>query len=468
MIIEKVKINYQTMFKKILLIVILIAFTSTFAQDTIHGKMIPAKKYSWIILYKLNGVNQKYVANSTVTNGEFTIEIPKGSTPGMYRVLYDNNNNKFIDVIYNNESIDFEFHPNYPAELVKFEKSDENKLYQEYIEKISSVQNNLDSIQVVYFKTKDTKEEKKLTKIYTENLKNAITLQSSFEEKTNDKLASHYVKASKRYYSNTLIKDTNEYLEKIKAHFFDYVDFSNPNLAKSSLLIDRVMDYVMYLNTSDDIETLIKLRKDAIATVLSKIEAAKFKKDIIESLAYTFGQQENAIMVAYLFDNHYSKLPISLQDFEFKKVVMDMLKTTIGQQAPNIVWQEKRKDKTLYKLKGHKYYLVVFWSSTCPHCLQELPRLQKLLEGRSDIKTIAIGLETEESKLAWKEETFYYENFIHILGTNKYKNKYVDDYGVTSTPNFFLLNENKTIIEKPYDVKALKKIFEDIKPEKKK
>ncbi len=468
MILEKVKIKQQTMLKKILSVLIILVYSSSFAQHSIKGKMIPAKKYSWAILYKLNGVKQNYIANTTVENGEFAITIPKGSEPGMYRILYDNNNNKFVDIIYNKEDIDVEFHPEYPLQLVKFNKSEENKLYQDYIENIADVQNHLDSIQVVYFQTKDTKEDKKLHKLYTKDLEKLATIQNTFEKKSNGKVAANFIKASNRFYAKNLIKDTNNYLKLIKTHYFDYVDFDNKFLAKSSLLIDRVMDFVMYLNTSDDLNTLMELRKNAIVTSLSKIKNVQLKKDVIESLAYTFAQQENITLVNYILKNHFNKLPVALQDFEFKNVVMDMIKTTIGQKAPEILWKEKGKEKSLYKLKGSKYYLVVFWSSTCPHCLRELPILQKFLEDKKEIKTIAIGLETEESRLAWKEETFYYENFIHILGEGKYKNSYVKDYGVSSTPNFFLLNENKTIIAKPYDVKALKKIFENIKSEKKK
>lgn len=447
------------MLKKVLSILVILVYTNSFAQNSIKGKMIPAEKYSWAILYKLNGVKQNYVANTTVENGVFAITIPKGSEPGMYRILYDNNNNKFVDIIYNNEDIDLEFHPEYPLQLVKFNKSEENKLYQDYIENVASTQNHLDSIQVVYFQEKDLKKGKKLNKLYTTNLKKLVTIQNTFEKKSQGKVAANFIKASKRFYANNLIKDTNEYLKLIKTHYFDYVDFDNKLLAKSSLLIDRVMDFVMYLNTSDDSNKLMELRKNAMETSLSKIENVKLKKDVIESLAYTFAQQENIPLVNYIFKNHFNKLPVALQDFEFKNVVLDMVKTTIGQKAPEILWEEKGKTKSLHKLKDSKYYLVVFWSSTCPHCLKELPVLQKFLEDKKEFKTIAIGLETEESRLAWKEETFYYETFTHILGKGKYKNSYVKDYGVSSTPNFFLMDESKTIIAKPYDVKALKEFY---------
>ena len=98
-------------------------------------------------------------------------------------------------------------------------------------------------------------------------------------------MANNFIVASKRYYSKDLIKNPNDYLTTIKTHYFDNVDFDNPVLKKSSLIIDRVMDYVFYLNTSNDKNTLVKLRKKGIDTVISKIPVITLKK--IESLLYT-------------------------------------------------------------------------------------------------------------------------------------------------------------------------------------
>ena len=144
------------MFKKLLLLGLFLSFTNLFSQHILTGQMKPAnKEYTWGVLYKLNGVNQKYINNLTIENGKFSIEIPKNSPVGMYRLLYDNKNNKYLDFIYNNEDVTVEFHPDYPSQLVKYEKSQENIIYQKFIDKTSILQNKLDSIQVVYFQTKD-------------------------------------------------------------------------------------------------------------------------------------------------------------------------------------------------------------------------------------------------------------------------------------------------------------------------
>jgi len=471
MVIEKVKETSKLMLKKILLFGLLIAFANTFAQHTVTGKMTPKNKHSWVILYRLDGVKQKYVDNASadkgnfsVKDGTFSVKIPKGAATGMYRLLYDNKKNLFIDFIYNNEDVAVEFHPEHPVELVKYTKSVENKTFQNYMYKASTLQNTLDSIQVVYFQTKDKAQEKALQKLYTKELQKLKATQNASETESKGKIASIFITANKRFYANNLIKDTKEYLNTIKSHYFDNVDFNNPVLLKSSLLIDRVMDFVFYLNTSNDSETLVKLRKEGIVTALSKISNVDLKKDVIESLLYTFAQQEDIVMADYILKNQFTKLPISLQDYEFKAMVLDLLKTTVGVKAPDIVWEDKGTHKNLYSLKGEKYYLVVFWSTTCSHCLKEMPLLQKYLEDKPNIQVVAVALENKQSKIKWIDEKYYYEEFVHVLALSTtedsvYRSKYVKDYGVNSTPNFFLLNSDKTIIAKPYDVKELKEIY---------
>lgn len=454
------------MLKKILLILVLISFTAN-AQHSLHGKMKPVKDYSYIILNQLSSVNKKYIANAVVTNGEFKIEIPKGSAPGVYRLEYDVNKNLFIDFFYNNEEIDFEFHPDYPSTLVTFSKSNENKLYQEYLDEISVVNNKLDSVQVKYFQTKNLKENKVLTKIYTKELVNLKKIQEKFKKKSEGKLVKHYIKANKRHYKEELIKDTDEYLKNLKTHYYDNIDFSNEALTKSSFLIDKVMDYVLYLTNSKDPKTLITLHQKAITESLDKIKPLELKNDIMQSILYLFAQRQNKAVTDYIFKNHFNKLPVALQDLEFKKMIKDLFKTTIGEAAPNIKWDVYGKPFSLASLKKSEYYVILFWGSTCTHCLKEVPKFNEFLTTHKNIKALAIGIEDEKSKVGWKEETFELAHMTHILGlsetSNKWDNIYVRDYGITGTPSYFVLDSNKKIIAKPYDFVALQEFFKKLK-----
>jgi thiol-disulfide isomerase/thioredoxin len=453
------------MIKKVFfgLLLFLIGF-SLKAQDTIKGQMKPVKDHSWVILYQLKGVHQQYIANATIDNGKFELVIPKGKESGMYRILYDNKKNLYLDFIYNHENINVLFHPDYPSVLAKYKTSVENKLYQKYLDSISDKFNALDSVQVEYFKIKDTNLEATLNEFYHKKLDEVKTTQKTFETNSKGKLALHFIKANNRYYAKNLIKGTNQYMDTLRTHYFDYIDFNDSVLEHSSFFMDRIIDYITYLHTSSDAKKTDELQKRAIADVLKIIDKITLKKDIIESLMFMYAQQENKEIVDYLSENYYNKLPVSLQDAEFKLLIKDFFKTTIGQLAPEISWDVYGKKYDLYKLPKNDYYIVLFWSSTCSHCMKEVPKFNAFLKDKKNITTVAVGLEDDESKANWKELTFDFDNIkYHVLGLGKWQNKYSRDYGITGTPSYFILDKDKKIIAKPYDLDAIKAFFKDKK-----
>jgi thiol-disulfide isomerase/thioredoxin len=458
---ENSLLKQQTMIQKILFTILLFSvITVIVAQDTIKGEIKPVKDYSWVILYQLKGAHQQYITNATVENGKFEMVIPKGKEKGIYRLFYDNKKNLYLDFIYNHENIDLTFHPDYPSVLVEYKTSDENKLYQNYLDKISDNFNALDSVQVEYFKVKDSVLENELRKFYLKKLKEVSAIQKTFEDNSKDKLAHHFIKANNRYYAKNLIKGTDQYLDTLRTHFFDYIDFNNSVLERSSFFMDRIIDYVTYLHTAEDLKKSNQLQKKAIQQVLKKIHKPTLKKDVIESLMYMFAQQENKDVTDFIMNNYYNKLPANLQDPDFKVMINDFFKTTIGQPAPQISWDVYGKKHDLYSLPDNDYYVVLFWSSSCSHCLKEVPKFNSYLKGQN-ITVIAIGLEDEISKDNWKELTFDLENIkYHILGFGKWKNKHSRNYGISATPSYFVLDKNKKIIAKPYDLKALQKFFE--------
>ena len=447
------------MFKKIF-ILLLIFSSGIQAQYTVNGHMDPPLDYSWVALYQLQGAKQNYKANTGVNKGEFTLTMPTESEKGIYRLLYDLENRLFVDIIYNKEHISFTFNPRFPNKKIKFNESEENILYQDYLDAISKPQHQLDSLQVAYFNSVDTEEKDHISQLYYHNHTQVTNTQQHFERISEAKLAQHFIKASARYNSAKPISEPTVYLEQMKVHFFDFLDLNNPVLLNSTFINDKINDYIFYLNTSEDKATLDKLQKEAIATVLNKIRSnASLAKDIEEGLLYTFAQQENIEMVNFLI-NQYLQLPKDFQDVPFINEIKFQLKTAVGMLVPNISWTQNNTNADLYGLDKAKIYIVVFWSSTCSHCLKEMPVLYDYLKTNQQTQVIAVGLEDDESKAGWQQEITKYPKFINVYGTNKWENKYALDYGVNATPNFFVLDAKKKVLAKPDDVDELKLFFE--------
>ncbi|MGE5944123.1 MAG: TlpA family protein disulfide reductase, partial [Flavobacteriales bacterium] len=137
---------------------------------------------------------------------------------------------------------------------------------------------------------------------------------------------------------------------------------------------------------------------------------------------------------------------------------------SIGHKAPDFSFEIKENNtnviKKLSELQGAENYIIVFWSSTCAHCLHEMPLLHDFLKGqeKNKLKVIAIGLEGEANN--WNDTITKFPDFIHVFGEGKWENVIGDDYGVTATPTYFILNKDKEIIARPDDVAVLKTFYE--------
>lgn len=91
-------------------------------QNAIKGTLEPKGNFSWIMLYQLKGANQIYVTNEIIENGQFEIKFPENSETGMYRLIFENTGQKFVDFIYNKEDIDLKYDPNRPKLTTEFFK----------------------------------------------------------------------------------------------------------------------------------------------------------------------------------------------------------------------------------------------------------------------------------------------------------------------------------------------------------
>ena len=450
------------MIKKILFAFLFISSFS-YAQFTVKGELQPNGNYPYMIMYQLQGAKQNYIAHDSIRNGKFSITVPAQQASGVYRLVYDIKNRLFTDFIYDNENISLTLNPINPIQSVVFTSSKNNKIYQNYLKEAQPIQQKLDSLQTIYFNSSDKIADKKNSELYQKNNHNLTTSQKQFEALSTGKLVNHFIKASARYNTKDLIKSPTKYLASVKDHFFDNIDFNNEALLNSTFINDKINDFIFHLNTSDDKNILNQLYKEAITTVINKIRTNPgLTKDIEEGLLYTFAQQENISMVNTVL-NYYLQLPNELQDRGFISDIKGQLKTAIGNIAPNILWNEENKSQSLHMLSDSSYYIVVFWSSTCGHCLKELPLLKEYLKNKKEVEILSIGLETEESKNSWKDETYYYPDWIHIYGKDKWENKFAREYGVNATPSFFILNAKKKILAKPDDVRELKEYFVKIK-----
>lgn len=448
------------MLKKILFILFLISFTAK-SQHTLNGTMTPLNEdFNWVALYQLKGSKQIFVQNVTVENGHFSIEIPQESPAGMYRLRFKMSNESIVDFIYNYEDIELNFDPLHPYETTKFTISRENVMYNSYLLKSNAIEQNLSGLQYSYFKLTTESEQSSTQKLYESTLAYYHEVQQDFEERSSGMLANHFIKADRKYYTKQLIESPQEYLNSEKNHFFEYINFSDSVLNNSTFISELVLNYVFYLNVSEDVEVQQALYKNAISDVLDKMQHnTKLQSDVITTLLYSFSQNENLEIIDFIVENYYNKLPDSYKNNEDVKTILESLKMAVGRTVPDFTWEENDVTKSLYNLNTANTYILVFWSTTCSHCTNEVPQLYEFTKDKTDIAVIDIALENDN--IEFEKYNKLFENWTNVLGLGKWQNSIARSYDIISTPTYFILDANKKIIAKPELIEDVKAYFEN-------
>jgi len=454
--------------KKLLLLFVFIT-TIAQAQYTIKGTMTPPEKSDWVILYKIEGAKQKFISNSTIktetveiggqnqTIGKFELSLPEDAQKGAYRVTYRDKGAGFVDFLFNKENIEFVFNPQYPDQSIVFTKSIENKVYREYLEALTLSQSKIDEIQINYIKTKDKSNKKK----YKNALAKLKDVQEIYEGKSKGMLANPFIMSSKNTNPAYLLGDTQEYMNSVVGNFFSNVNFKDEDLYNSSFLIDKITDYVFLLNTSEEQDLQQKLYKESITKVMDKVGSnTKLKKETSGFLIERFTAARNSKIVDWLFADYYDKLPDAMQDAKFRSDKMTLLRASVGRIAPDFDWKEEGKNYKLSTLDDGESYLLVFWSTTCSHCVEEIPELYKYIKTQPKTSVIAFAIENDE--LNFNEFIKKLYGWHNVMGThpeNKWENEIVKTYQLLGTPSYFILNEDKKIIATPNTYKDVQDYF---------
>lgn len=432
--------------KKIFPLLLLMPFFCM--AQSVKGNFSPAEDFSYAFLYKATPEGANYVNRGKLDSlGNFEIQLDSVVTAGIYKIVYaippEENN---FDFIYDGkESIAFNFSYD---KGVEFKESEENKLWNSYLKSMDMVSQTISN-----YYNKDGKNKDGFKSIF----KVLKDTQKAYEESAEGKLVSSFIIANRPYIPNEY-EDIGTYSQNLKKHFLSQIDFGNYLLQSSSFLVDRVTGYVfnMVENPNDDI---YKEHIDDVAEAISD-DHLEIKTNLIEILWQRFVTMENHDVANYITDHYLLELANKSGNKVLAETITSYKNTSVGTKAPNFEIASTENTTSLHNLDGSEYYLLIFWSSGCGHCLSELPKVKELIAEKKNLQVVAFGLEEEPNK--WTEEIKKYPDFIHTIGLGKWDNPIVKTYGIAATPMYFLLSSDKIIMAKPYSFEDLEVVLKGL------
>jgi thiol-disulfide isomerase/thioredoxin len=432
------------MIKQFVYLLLLLCVSHIYAQHTISGTFTPVSEFERVLLYKATPTGANYISQSVISeDGKFLISLDSTIQKGIYKIVYaippEQNN---FDIIYNaKEDIVLSFNN---KQGLSFESSLENKLWFSYMKSMSYIHN---SIQNYY--AEESTDETSFKQLF-DTLK---TTQLNYEQEAQGTIALDFIKANRPYIPENY-EDLTTYVSNVLSSYFDSIDFDNEWLQSSDFLTEKVFAYIFDVipNAENSFykKQLVNLNN---AYGNSNVE---YKASLFSILWQQFIALENDEMGTHIASNYLEKLAQKTNNQDLLNNIIAYQKTAIGAQASNF---DITQTQTLYDLNTSEKYLVVFWSSTCGHCLDELPLVQQYLSSvqKEELTVIAFGIES--NNIEWEEAIKQFPNFIHVIGLQKWDNPVANDYNINATPSYFLLDSSKKIIAKPYDFEALKKVI---------
>jgi peroxiredoxin len=243
----------------------------------------------------------------------------------------------------------------------------------------------------------------------------------------------------------------------VMSGYWDDVDFSDTTLVSSKAFSDKMIDY-FYSFTDGDEQRFDSLSVAGLGVLLDKAKAnMRVYEYVLEFALNGYATMGRDAVTNYLLN--YPQLAegeITIEEgLRLDSITEPYQKVRVGVQAPD--FKGVAIDGKAYGLydSNAPHFIVVFWSADCEYCHEFLTQIRKHLDLMSDFElvTFALADDAEEVNKAVKKMRLPGYHFYDDL---RWESKAFLDYHITSTPTVFILDENKTIVCKPYDWQDLK------------
>ena len=427
-----------------IIFLILLFPTIVLSQHTITVTFSPAKDFTWAVLYKNYPTKTKYIAQSRIVDGNLVFKLDENATKGIYKLVYAVPQNEYnFDIIYNgDEDIEITFNLNDGA---VFQKSTENIMLNSYLTEMALFGGK---IRTEY--SKDNLDENAIATIFNDQEK----VQKAYKNQSNGKLVNHFIKVNQPYIPQDFEAPSNYYKNQA-TNYFKNIDFNDEVLQSSNLLLEKSFAYITGMrNKGFSKQDNSNYNIDQVV-VKTKITNPDFQKVFLDKMWEKLNTYKLIESANYLAEKHLIPLAKQQNDTVLELKLTQFKNLSIGNQAPDFVL-DKSSGRKLSELDIAENYILVFWSSGCSHCLKEVPQLYQIIEGLNSTKykVIAVGLEEDTEK--WSNEIKKFPDFINVDKIKKWDNTIVNDYALTSTPTYFVLDKDKKFIEKPEDFEGLK------------
>ena len=427
----------------------------SFAQDSIviRGELLNNSRFAKVVVSKF-GIGSFPIAAVPIKDNKFLITAPNDLEPGVYRFQYSQSTNEYLDVIINGKEKTIDFNLNILNDVEKrkpfFTQSVENQNWYGYQNQSNLQRQKIEALRqaLALYPNSTDKIVAQIQEAIQIEQTNYKKNEYTFIKKNTNTWAARMVQNNPVYFTNPRDDWRLQDFE-IRNNFWKGIETNDPKLINTPLYTERILNYLKYYMNPDmhfKEDEMNAGFKKSVDTIMQKFgNNEETKKFALKYLQLGFKELGNEKVLQYI-DEKYKELALQCQDEAdkeiFEKRLAGYAAMKEGMVAPNITFSN---NSTLFNIQSEQI-LVVFWASWCPHCMEEMPKINAWAEKNTNTKVVAISL--DEDKTIYETTIKLFPNVFHDCDLKKWQGKAVNDYYVYGTPTLILLNKEKKIMGK--------------------
>ena len=378
----------------------------------------------------------------TDVKGSFVLKYPAGYTGAALLEIKDV---KSVIVLLNEENFQMKWDNFEDFKTLTFQKSPENDafekglaLYQEAEAKRAGL-----SYLLPYY----VQNEKKGAFITQEIELQKQAMAVFFAGLQPDLYAIYYLKL--RNFIADMPQTASRYIERMPEHEADFkaTDFAEKRLLHSGLYGELLNTYVVLMESfSDQVYTHMNSSSDALVASLKK--APQLQQEVTTYLFNFFEKRSLYKAAEHIALKMLSDDTCQLED-KNKALFEQYRKMADGNAAPALRFENSKSSFTELSGLKNKYKLVIFVSSSCPKCIEEIPKIKAVYDGwkeKDDLEVILVSIDTNKEKYESFTKNMTWITSCDLKG---WEGLAARDYCVFATPTMYLLDANNKILVKP-------------------
>jgi thiol-disulfide isomerase/thioredoxin len=390
-------------------------------------------------------------------SGFFYFMFSGDEPPGIYRIIYSDRvggvrtENRFVEFIYNRENIEMDVTTGKEGPETLFGNTLENLVYQAFMDFELEYESAVMELYGPLFAGDGSPGSLTAVQLY-----DALQLE---RDRTMDSLQNRYpglyavriMNAFRAPFTPGSMTH-NQRIDTLKECFFNRSGIDDPELLYAPVYTYKLVDYLSLYKV--DTFTMEEQEEAFIVAVDRIMEHVSPDPEL-----YSF-------VVQFLMDGfellHMERVQLYQAEYyltescepDLAELVRQRMegyeRMTPGKLAPDIVIRDVNGKSHQLSRMEHAYVAVIFWASTCEHCREMLPELNRWYqqENHLDLEVLAISVDTSETEF----KSFYQElqpTWITARDPLGWTGKIEGDYNVYATPTLYLLDRDRIIVARP-------------------